>query len=131
MNVEQPVRSFRDLKVWNRSIELCISVYEFTQSFPNDELYGLRNQLRRASVSVSSNIAEGRGRRSTGEFIQFLGIARGSNNEVQTQLEIANRLGFGTPPTLAICLDQSTEVAKMLTSLINSLSQPKPAALKP
>jgi len=131
MNAEQPVKSFRDLTVWNRSIELCVSVYEFTRIFPGDELYGLRNQLRRASVSVSSNIAEGRGRRSTGEFIQFLGIARGSNNEVQTQLEIANRLGFGTAPALAICLDLSTEVAKMLTSLINSLSRPKPASPNP
>jgi four helix bundle protein len=101
MNEEQTVKSFRDMVVWNRSIELCVAVYEFTRTFPSDELYGLRSQLRRASVSIPSNIAEGCGRRSTGELIQFIGIARGSNFEVQTQLVIATRLSFGTPSGLA------------------------------
>jgi four helix bundle protein len=83
-------------------------------------------QLRRCGVSIPSNIAEGCGRRSRGEFLHFLGIARGSNNEVQTQLEIARRLEYGSEPDRLKCLTLSTQVAKMLTSLINVLSPPKP-----
>jgi four helix bundle protein len=94
--VEQDVKSFRDLIVWHRSIQLCVAVYEFVRVFPKEELFGLRSQLQRASVSVPSNIAEGSGRRSTGELLQFLGHARGSNCEVQTQLVIAKELGIGT-----------------------------------
>ena len=82
MSEEQEIRSFRDLTVWHRSIQLCVAVYEYSRAFPSYELYGLRSQMRRAAVSIASNIAEGSGRRSTGEFIQFLGIARGSNYEV-------------------------------------------------
>jgi four helix bundle protein len=107
--------------VWNRAIELCVAVYEFTKTFPNDELYGLRNQLRRASVSVPSNIAEGCGRKSTGELIQFACIARGSNFEVQTQLVIASKLHFGTDSNLMQCQQLSVEVTKMLNSWINAL----------
>ena len=94
MDEEQAVKSFQDLVVWQRSIELCVAIYEFTRTFPTDELYGLRSQLRRASVSISSNIAEGCGRRSTGELIQFACMARGSNFEVQTQLVIARKTPF-------------------------------------
>jgi four helix bundle protein len=120
---ELQVRSFHDLVVWQRSIELCVAVYEFTRTFPSDELYGLRSQLRRASVSISSNIAEGCGRRSTGEFVQFLGIARGSTAEVQTQLVIANKLGFGPKEGLVLCNSLSVEVTKMLTALMRSLQE--------
>jgi len=123
---QQRIQSFHDLTVWQRSIELCVAIYEFTRTFPSDELYGLRSQLRRASVSIPSNIAEGRGRRSKGEFIQFLGIARGSNNEVQTQLAIAAKLNFGFEADRLHCLQLSTEVSKMLASLINSLLNSKP-----
>jgi four helix bundle protein len=121
MTDEQTVKSFRDMVVWNRSIDLCVTVYEFTRTFPSDELYGLRSQLRRASVSISSNIAEGCGRRSTGELIQFVGMARGSNFEVQTQLVIANKLSFGTQTGLTQCEQLSTEVTKMLNAWMNSL----------
>jgi len=75
----KPVRAFHELTVWQRSIELSVQVYRLTQSFPKAELFGLTNQLRRASVSISSNIAEGQARITTGEFIHFLSMARGSN----------------------------------------------------
>jgi four helix bundle protein len=80
------VQSFRDLLVWQRAIQLSVSIYRLTQVFPREELYGLTSQIRRSAVSVPSNIAEGHGRLSTGEYRQFLGIARGSNFELQTQI---------------------------------------------
>src|SRR6476659_5002414 len=88
-------RSFRELIVWQRSIQSAASIYRLTKAFPKEEMYGLTSQIRRSAVSVPSNIAEGQGRLSTGEFQQFLGIARGSNFELQTQLEIARILRFG------------------------------------
>jgi four helix bundle protein len=88
-------RSFRELIVWQRSIQLAASIYRLTGIFPKQEMFGLTSQMRRSAVSVPSNIAEGHGMLSTGEFRQFLGIARGSNFELQTQLEIARTLRFG------------------------------------
>jgi four helix bundle protein len=116
-----PVQSFRELLVWQRSIELALTVYKLTSSFPRDEIYGLTSQLRRASVSVASNIAEGQGRATTGEFRQFLGMARGSNFEVQTQLVIASELGYGEAATVQKCDEISLEVGKMLNGLLRSL----------
>jgi four helix bundle protein len=123
MDEEQVVKSFRDLLVWHRSIELCIAIYDLTRGFPSDELYGLRSQLRRASVSIPSNIAEGCGRQSTGELIQFAAIARGSNFEVQTQLVIANKLRYGSAEGFLECNQLSAEVGRMLNSWINSLKR--------
>ena len=88
------INSHRDLQVWQRSIQLSIATYKLTASFPKEEIYGLTSQLRRASVSVPSNIAEGYGRGSRRDYKQFLCIARGSNLEVQTQLLIAKELRF-------------------------------------
>jgi len=82
-------KSFRDSLVWQRSVELAAMIYRVTCGFPREEMYGLSSQIRRSAVSVPSNIAEGQGRLTTGEFRQFLGMARGSNFELQTQLEIA------------------------------------------
>ena len=113
--------SFRDLIVWHRSIELCVAIYEYTRAFPKEELFGLRSQLQRASVSVSSNIAEGSGRRSGGEFAQFLCMAQGSNNEVQTQLTIAGKLDYGVNESRLQCEELSIEVAKMLNALIGKI----------
>jgi four helix bundle protein len=90
-------QSFRDLQVWQRAIQLSVAIYCLTKDFPREDLYGLTSQIRRAAVSVPSNIAEGQGRLSIGEFRQFLGIARGSNFELQTQLEIARALEMGNP----------------------------------
>jgi four helix bundle protein len=119
---EQAVKSFRELIVWQRSIQLSVGIYEFTRSFPSEEIYGLRSQLRRASVSIPSNIAEGSGRRSPGEFVQFLGISRGSNYEVQTQLILAQEMRFGSEEGRTRCEGLSMEVEKMLNSLIKSIS---------
>jgi four helix bundle protein len=89
---------YRELLVWQRAIQMVVNVYKLTRQFPREEQFGLTRQLRRAAISVASNIAEGHGRASTGEYRQFLGMARGSNFEVQTQLVIARELGFGDVP---------------------------------
>jgi four helix bundle protein len=88
-------QAFRDLQVWQRAIQLTVVIYRLTQGFPREEVYGLSSQIRRSAVSIPSNIAEGQGRLSVGEFRCFFGMARGSNHELQTQLEIARSLGFG------------------------------------
>ncbi len=113
--------SYRDLIVWQRAVQMSVALYRFTSQFPREELYGLTSQLRRAGVSVASNIAEGYGRRSTGEYKQFLGMARGSNMEVQTQLIIAGQLGFGEHAKLLTAESLSHEVGRMLVSLMNKL----------
>lgn len=114
-------QSFRELTVWQRAMEMTVQVYELTRDFPREELYGLTSQIRRASISVASNIAEGRGRISQGEFRQFLGTAQGSNFEVQTQLEVARRIRLGHVVDLQKAEDLSLEVGKMLSALIVSL----------
>jgi four helix bundle protein len=108
------VQSFRDLQVWQRAVQLSVALYRLTKEFPREEIYGLSSQIRRSAVSVPSNIAEGQGRLGTGEFKQFLGIARGSNFEVQTQLEIARALEFGDPRLLDEAEGLSHEVGKMI-----------------
>ena len=114
-------KSYRDLLVWQRSIQLSVAVYRFTRDFPNAELYGLTSQLRRAAVSVASNIAEGYGRATKGEFRQFIGIARGSILEVQTQLEIAKQLGFGKEVQRRAADAPAEETGKMTWALMQKL----------
>jgi len=88
------LRSYRDLQVWKASMDFVVEVYKITEKFPNTEMYGLTSQLRRCSVSIPSNIAEGSSRKNTKEFIQFLYISNGSLSEAETQLQIAQRLGY-------------------------------------
>lgn len=88
------MHNLKELKIWNKSVDLAMKIYNVSASFPSDERFGLTSQIRRAAVSISSNISEGAGRNSKGEFRQFLGIANGSSYELQTQLIIAERLGF-------------------------------------
>ena len=88
------IRTFRDLLIWQKSIKLVTRIYEVTRSFPKEEAFGLTSQMRRCSVSIPSNIAEGHGRNSTGDYLSFLQIATGSLCELQTQLVIANNLSF-------------------------------------
>ena len=114
-------RSFRNLTVWQRAVEMTLEVYKLTGGFPSSERFGLTNQLRRASVSVASNIAEGYGRASTGEYFQFLGHARGSVSEVETQLVIAKALGFGKKESLEAAEGLCSEVGRMLRALMKSL----------
>ena len=114
-------QAFQDLTVWQRAMQMTVTIYRLTRAFPQDEIYGLTSQLRRASVSVASNIAEGRGRLSEGEFRHFLGIAQGSTYEVQTQLLVAKQLGLGDQAMLAKAEGECIEASKMLGALIQSL----------
>jgi four helix bundle protein len=115
------VRSYRDLIAWKKSMCLAAAVYRCTESFPRSELYGLTSQLRRAAVSVPSNIAEGQGRPSSGEFKQFLGHARGSLLELETQILLAEELGYLESATGDQLLQQASEVGRILNGLITSL----------
>ncbi len=103
---------------WQKAMDLSSAVYVATRSFPKEERFGLTNQLRRASVSVPSNIAEGQGRLTPHEFLHFLGIARGSALEVETQLELAERLGFGQPKDLDVARGLAREINLMLNAFI-------------
>jgi len=117
------IKSFRDLIVWQKSVDMVTTVYECTKSFPKDELYGIVSQIRRSAVSVPSNIAEGYGRRSTQDYIRFLQIALGSLYELQTQLIISMNLKFLTKETLAAIDLKLSEIEKMLISLIKKLDK--------
>jgi four helix bundle protein len=114
-------QAFQDLTVWQRAMQMTFCIYDLTKAFPKDELYGLTSQLRRASVSVASNIAEGRGRVTEGEFRQFLSIAQGSTYEVQTQLLVAQQLKIGEEESLRTAEALCIETSKMLGALILSL----------
>ena len=115
------VKTFRDLIAWQKAVDLVTLVYEITKSFPSDERFGLTQQLRRAAVSVPSNIAEGKGRGTAAEFGRFLNIANGSLTEVDTQLVIAERLGFITNDTLDEVAGKIAEVGRIVTGLRKSL----------
>jgi four helix bundle protein len=115
----------QNMTVWQRAIDLTVSIYRLTQRFPKEETYGLVSQLRRAAVSVASNIAEGRGRLNQGEFRQFLGISLGSIFEIKTQLVVASRLGIGDQQQIDEAAVLSEEISKMLTSLIQKLGTRK------
>lgn len=115
-------QSFRELVVWQRAIQLTLAIYRLTQVFPREELYGLISQLRRAAVSLPSNNAEGHGRLNSGEFRQFLGIARASNCELQTQLHIARELKMGNHNLIHEAEELSHEVGKMIYSAVRSLN---------
>ncbi|MCU4163399.1 four helix bundle protein [Carboxylicivirga caseinilyticus] len=111
------MKSFRELIVWQKSMDFVTEVYELTSAFPEDEKFGLTNQIRRASVSIPSNIAEGFGRKSDGDFGRFLSIAIGSNYEVQTQLEIAKNVGYLELGDLNRAINELEEIDKMLKGL--------------
>jgi four helix bundle protein len=113
--------SYRDLTVWQRSIELSVAIYDLTRKFPADELYGLTSQLRRAAVSVPSNIAEGYGRASRQDYRRFVSMARGSALEVQTQLIIAGKLGYVAESFILPIQGLVDEIAKMLWALMEKL----------
>ena len=118
-------QSYRELLVWKKSVQLVKALYLATTKFPSDELYGLRSQMRRAAVSIPSNIAEGQSRLTKGEFVNFLSIARGSNAEVRSQLTLARHLGFGDQMQITRCETQATQISKMLNGLIVSLKSTK------
>lgn len=113
--------SFRELIVWQRAIELCTAVYSLTASFPAEERFGLTSQLRRAVVSVSSNIAEGYGKGSRGEYIHYLYHARGSISEVETQLVIVRLLKLGKAEQLERAEGLCNETGRLIGALLKSL----------
>lgn len=116
------IESYRDLRVWQNAMDLCVALYKATTAFPSSEIYGLTSQMRRASVSIPSNIAEGY-RRSRAEYIRFVSISRGSAAELDTQLELAHRIGL-LPEDQYQSLNQSlAAVGRQLTSLHNKLKE--------
>ncbi|HTR66941.1 MAG TPA: four helix bundle protein [Terriglobales bacterium] len=115
------LRSYQELIAWQRSIQLVADVYRAIQVFPREETYGLTSQIRRAAVSIPSNIAEGQGRLSRGEFKQFLGHARGSIFELESQLLIARSLDYFGDEETRILLGKVAEVARILNGLLRSL----------
>ena len=116
-------KTFRDLDVWNKAIDLTTLVYESTTDFPRQEIYGLTSQMRRASVSIASNVAEGSAPGTRRDFRQFVKLAEGSNCELQTQFVIARRLGFGNPVKLTAAEALSIEIGKMLGGLSTYLAR--------
>jgi four helix bundle protein len=111
------------LDSWQKSIEPVLEIYRTTQDFPKAETYGLVSQLRRAAVSAPSNVAEGHARLSTGEFKQFLGHARGSLVEIETQVLISQRLGYINSGQSSDLLNRATEIGKVLNGLLSSLDR--------
>ena len=121
------ITSYRDLQVWRRAIDLAEAVYQATAQWPKDERFGLISQVRRAAVSVASNIAEGAARRTTGEFLQFIGMSRGSLAETETQIIIAQRLRYLSEPAATNLLTSAEEISRMLVALAGALRKRKSA----
>ena len=115
------IRSYRDLKVWQLAMDLAELCYRTTRRFPKDELYGMTSQIRRAAASVPANIAEGHGRNSRGEYIQFLRVAQGLLKELETHLLLAQRVGLTDENAVVPTLNKSETLGKMLRALIRSL----------
>ena len=115
------IKTFRDLIVWQKAMDLVVKIYKVTNDFPDEEKYGLVSQLRRAGVSVTSNIAEGFGRNSNKTFIVFLNYSMGSLMEVETQLEISKRIEFLSEEVYNELFEDCREVERLLSSLIRSI----------
>ncbi len=112
------MHNYKQLDVWKRSLKLTVEVYKISQKFPSEEKFGLMSQIRRCAVSVPSNIAEGAGRRTDGEFVNFLGIAHGSICELETQLYVAEELNYLQSIELNKVISELNEIQKMLYTLI-------------
>ena len=125
--IEYRAHHYRDLKVWQKALDWAEAVYIATAAWPRDERFGLISQVRRSAVSVASNIAEGAARGTTGEFVQFVGIAQGSLAEAETQLLLAQRLGYATGRVGTPLLLASAEISRMLAGLASSLRRRKEA----
>jgi four helix bundle protein len=119
------MQTYRDLIVWQKAMSLVLKLYTETKSWPKDEVYGLTSQIRRSAVSIPSNIAEGYGRNSSGDYVRFLQIASGSLYEFQTQLEISFQLGYLNEEKYVEINLISIEIEKMLSSLISKVKDSK------
>ena len=115
------LKNYRELKVWQKSYRLCLDLYRITKEFPKEERYGLTSQIRRAAVSIPSNIAEGYGRKTTADYLRFLYIAYGSICELETQLLLSNDLNYVNKENLKALRDDTEEAERMLKALIKSL----------
>lgn len=115
------MHNFKELKIWQKAIAVCVDVYKATTSFPKDELFGLNTQMKRSAVSVAANISEGAGRNSNKEFIHFLGIANGSSYELQTHIVIENRVALLNDGLTEDLLGQLDEIQKMNRGLQQTL----------
>ena len=119
---QQPIRDYKDLHVWQKGMQLAKEIYLLTGKFPSEEKFGLVSQMRRAAVSIPSNIAEGQARNTTGEFVQFISHAEGSAAEVDTQLRLSIELGYYSANDLETVFRLLTDVQKMLKRLRYSLT---------
>lgn len=119
------IHSCRDLEVWQKAMDLVVNCYQIVMSFPKFEVFGLESQIQRAVVSIAANIAEGRARQHTKEFLQYLSIAYGSLAELETLLQIAERLEYITDQCLEELMDKTSTVGRMLNGLRNSLNNKK------
>jgi four helix bundle protein len=117
------VKDYRDLIVWQKAMDLVETIYRTTGAFPREEIYGLTSQIRRAAVSIPSNIAEGNGRHTTRDYVHFLGMAYGSVKEVETQVLIAERLQYINSVHSAELVQMTTEIARLISGLVNSLNR--------
>jgi four helix bundle protein len=117
------IRSYRDLVVWQDAMSLAESCYRLVANYPKDELYGLTSQIRRAAVSIPSNIAEGYGRESSGSYLQFLKVSRGSLRELETQIMLSERVGVATTEQAKVALEKCDHVGKKLHGLIAAVQR--------
>ena len=115
------IQSYRDLKVWQEAMNLAADCYVATREFPKSETYGMTSQIRRAAASIPANIAEGYGRRTRGEYIQFLYIAQGSLKELETHWLLSQRIQLADPGAVAPILSRCASIGKLLSALIRSL----------
>jgi len=123
IKMKDTIKSYRDLVAWEKAMDLCAETYKIVRLFPKEELYGLAQQMRRSAVSVSCNIAEGWGRGMTGDYIRFLRTGRGSLCELETQVLLAQRLGFLGPEPARTVLAMIEECSRILQGLIASLER--------
>ena len=115
------MHNFRELKIWQRSMDLVVKVYKKTKTFPKEETFGITFQIRKSAVSVPSNIAEGAGRDSNQQFKHFLAISMGSDNELQTQIELSRRIGYITDEDAFDIIEEASQIYKMILGYYNGL----------
>ncbi len=117
------MRPHENLEVWKRAVEFVVTVYEKTKNFPTEEKFGLTSQIRRAAISIPTNIAEGAGRKSNKEFLNFLSIAQGSSSEVETELLIAAKIGYLDENSYLLLKEEIDNIGRMMIGLANHLKK--------
>ena len=123
MGIEREIKSFKDLVVWQKAVDLCVSIYSATRTFPGEERFGMTAELRKTARSIPYNIAEGHKRPTTADYVRFLGIAAGSGGELETQILLAERLAYLDHHHAKRLLELYREVERMLAGLTRSLDR--------